>query len=349
MQVRPAPADGQVAVGQTLDVGIEVVDALELYGIDVALSFDPAVVEVVDADPAMEGIQVAMGTFLDPGFAIMNVVDNTSGTVHFATTQLNPSEAKSGSGIVVVVKLRGKQAGAVSPLTITSSEAAKRTGEEIPTQSGSGQVRVVAEVGQAPTATSIPTQAVSTLTPAPTEPAATAPAATATPAPTAGSAAAVTTAPATAAPAATQASAATPLPVQATLAPAVTDAEVLPTPEAGAQAAAAPFTSPVAVVESTPLVGETAVAAAPQATVASAPPVTVVVAPVVDGTVVAAAPAAGIQAQPVQDIPAPETDAAGAQSSRMGTLLLIGGGALVLAAVVIAAFVLLRQRSGRTP
>lgn len=354
MPVRLAPAEIVVAAGQTVDAAIEVVAAPDLYGIDVSLTFDPNVVEVVDADPSTEGVQVALGTFLDPGFVIRNAADNTAGTVRFAMTQLSPSEPKSGSGVVVVVKLRGKQAGVTSPLTIVKAGAAQRTGESIPTLPSSGQVRVVAVAGQAPTATSIPTQAVSTLAPAPTEPVSTASAATATPVATAANAAAATTAP-TATPAVTQAPAATA--VQATLAPVVTGAEASPAPLAtgDVQAAAAPAASPVAAVESTPIAGETAVAAAQEATTAPVQPATVVAGATdaagttVAATVVAAAPAGGIPAKPVQDIPAPADDAANEQSSGMGSLLLFGGGALILAAVVLAAFVLLRQRSGRTP
>ncbi len=142
----------------------------ELYGFDVTVTFDPQVVEVVDADPNLPGVQVAQGLFLDPGFAVINTADNTAGSAHFVMTQLNPSEAKSGTGSLIVVKLLGKQAGTSSALTVENPQLARRDGFMIPATPASGQVDVIA--GGGPTSTSMPTQGagtpMATTTPEPT-------------------------------------------------------------------------------------------------------------------------------------------------------------------------------------
>lgn len=180
--VRIVPASVQVAAGETVDVAVEVVDVVDLYGFDVTVTFDPQVVEVVDADPNLPGVQMAQGLFLDPGFAVINAADNTAGSAHFVMTQLNPSEAKSGTGSLLVVKLLGKQAGTSSPLTLEDPQLARRDGFMIPSTPVSGQVDVIAAGG--PTSTSMPTQGAGTpMATAPPGP--TALPATATPQPTA--------------------------------------------------------------------------------------------------------------------------------------------------------------------
>jgi hypothetical protein len=115
------------------------------------------VVEVVDADPGQAGVQMALGTFLDSGFVVLNAADNVTGTVRFAMTQLNPSLPKSGTGALIVIRLRGKQVSGGTPLTLTHAQLAKRDGTALSTNLISGQVSVVA-AGTAPTGTPIPTQ-----------------------------------------------------------------------------------------------------------------------------------------------------------------------------------------------
>lgn len=175
--VRVAPAVVQVGTSATVDVAIEVVDVQELYGFDVTVTFDPQVVEVVDADPAAPGLQVAQGTFLDSGFAVINTADNTEGNAHLVMTQLNPSLPKSGTGALVVIRLRGKQAGTGSALTVENPQLARRDGLLIAATGLAGRVQVVA--GAATTQAPIPTQGAGTpmaeATPeAPAQPAATA-------------------------------------------------------------------------------------------------------------------------------------------------------------------------------
>lgn len=162
VQVRIAPPSLQVPEGGTVDVAVEVREVEALYGADVAFTFDPDVVEVVDADSSQDGVQVALGLFLDPGFVLRNLADNVQGKVHFAMTQLNPSEAKSGSGVLIVVKLRGKRAGASTLLTMVSAQLASRNGVSIPTTTADGRVEVVAVGTTGATNTPIPSQGAGT-------------------------------------------------------------------------------------------------------------------------------------------------------------------------------------------
>lgn len=171
VDVRIFPATLTIPLSGTSDVAVEVVDVEGLYGFDLTLTFDPTVVEVVDANPDMQGVQVAFGTFLDPGLSVRNTADNTAGTVRYAMTQLNPSEAKSGTGTLIVVRLRGKAAGS-SSLNLTALALAARDATEIPSAAQPGEVTISSSGGNLPTTTPIPTRAPPTPAPTagPTEP-----------------------------------------------------------------------------------------------------------------------------------------------------------------------------------
>src|SRR5690606_3340532 len=91
-RLRVAPSTLTLGVGERVDIVVEVVDVQALYAFDVQLSFDPAVIEVIDADPALPETQISFGTFLDTGLVARNRVDPNEGTIHFAMTQLRPSE-----------------------------------------------------------------------------------------------------------------------------------------------------------------------------------------------------------------------------------------------------------------
>ncbi|HEY3342181.1 MAG TPA: cohesin domain-containing protein [Anaerolineae bacterium] len=151
-QVRVTPAELQLSVGQTSQITIDVAGVQGLYGVDLSLTFDPNAVEAAGSAPA----QVEQGAFLDAGFVIVNQADNAAGTVHFAMTQINPSEPKNGSGTLINVKLRGKKEGAASALTLTKVDLVTRDGTLISGTLVSGQVSVISTSPGTPTATPLP-------------------------------------------------------------------------------------------------------------------------------------------------------------------------------------------------
>lgn len=170
VEVRVAPAAIQVAVGQEVDVAVEVVNVQNLYGIDILLAFDPQTVEVVDMDPTLDDIQVSLGTLLEPGFVILNLVDNSLGRLRLVMTQLNPATPKSGTGTLVVVRLKGKQPGPPGAVQVLAAKLAGPQGENIPTGPLTpGQVQVVQTLS-GPTQTPIPAQDPGTPMPTPVPP-----------------------------------------------------------------------------------------------------------------------------------------------------------------------------------
>lgn len=306
--VRVAPASLQLAAGQIVDVAVEVVDVQELYAFDVTVVFDGQVVEVVDADPNVAGVQMSQGLFLDPGFAVINAADNAAGRAHLVMTQLNPSVAKSGTGALIVLRLRGKEAGRSTALALPEPMLARRDGGMIAATGVAGRVEVVSAA--VPASTPMPTQGAGTpmaaLTPEPTSVPA-----TATSVPTAGL-------------------------------PTFTSIPVPPTVGAVASATARVVPSHTPVAAASPVVMATATAGPASATspsVVSATPTSrpsSTVAAVPSATAVTAA-TVGIQA------PSPEASAASGAGRTGSSVLFVAG--LVLASALVAALWLRSRRA----
>lgn len=165
-------ADLEIPLNARVEVPVEVRDVTELYAVDLTIRFDPAVLQVEDADPNRAGVQPGLATFLDAGMTLFNDVDNENGTVRFVMSQINPSEGKSGSGNLLVLYFVGKQAG-TSPVTVEKVEASNRLGEAIAVSGVDAEI-VVREGAPEVVATPIPVQdptqiiVIETLMPTPT-------------------------------------------------------------------------------------------------------------------------------------------------------------------------------------
>ena len=141
--VRSDPAVLEISPGQVATLTIILADAQDVYGIDVRATFDPQRVEVVDADPAKDGVQLAPGTFPQPDFVARNSADNAAGTLRYALTQVNPTAPATGAGTVFTVQFRGKTPGETT-LTLGPVEMADRRGQTLPVSVEAGTIKVVA-------------------------------------------------------------------------------------------------------------------------------------------------------------------------------------------------------------
>jgi hypothetical protein len=132
----------ELDAGQVQPLSITVSDVQALYGLEIHLRFDPTVVQVADADPAREGVQVAAGDFLSADFVAQNQADNQSGSIDYAVTQVNPNEPKSGSGTLLVVQFQGSAAGRGSQIEVVNGILTTRDGELIPATFAKGEIKV---------------------------------------------------------------------------------------------------------------------------------------------------------------------------------------------------------------
>ena len=151
--VCPDPLSLEIEAGSTGAVGILVEDVTDLYGFEFEITFNPTLVEVVDADPARAGVQIQPGDFLSPDWLLENTVDNEDGTIRYALCQLNPSPPQSGDGVLATITWRGKVMG-TSPITFTYAALSAPGGVSIPASTQDGEV-TVGEPSPGPTITSL--------------------------------------------------------------------------------------------------------------------------------------------------------------------------------------------------
>jgi uncharacterized repeat protein (TIGR01451 family) len=134
------------AISLPVDIRIENVNGL--YGADVRLTFDPALLAVQDANPGQAGVQIELGPLLTSGtyFVVINAADNVSGTIRLALTQLNPALPITGSGVLARVIFQPVGPIGASPIHFTQVQLASRTGNSIPatTQDGAIDLQPVA-------------------------------------------------------------------------------------------------------------------------------------------------------------------------------------------------------------
>jgi len=136
------PPSREVAVGATTTVDIRIENVTDLFGVEVRLSFNPALLEVVDADPGTAGVQIQPGTFPSPDFIAQNSVDQATGKIDFAIAQRPPHEPVSGSGVLATVTCRGKAAGTLA-LIFVEATLSNRDGVPISADAQGGSITVL--------------------------------------------------------------------------------------------------------------------------------------------------------------------------------------------------------------
>ena len=155
------PAPQQIEGGQPTAVDIVIDNVAGLWGAEIELRFNPALLQVQDADPGAEGVQVQPGFFPSPDFVAENKVDNAAGIINYALTQLAPKEPVNGSGVLASITFQGVNQGN-SDLTLSVAKLATNQGQPILAISQGSQIVIIG--GELPSAA---------VSPAPTSPIAT--------------------------------------------------------------------------------------------------------------------------------------------------------------------------------
>jgi hypothetical protein len=99
-----------------ITVDIVVAEAMNLYGAEVHLKFDAALVQVEDGDASLPDTQILPGKAFPKGasFVALNHVDNQAGTADFAVTLLNPAKPLEGRIVLASLPLRVIKAGSAN-------------------------------------------------------------------------------------------------------------------------------------------------------------------------------------------------------------------------------------------
>lgn len=125
-----------VAVGDTFTVPVRIHGVSDLYGADVRLFYDNAI---------LQGVSVERGTLLSPDFVVRQgfyTHPSVKGFyARYAMTQINPTPPVSGSGVFFLVTFRALRTGTVN-LTLRQ-ELSTRNGVMIPATVHNATVTVV--------------------------------------------------------------------------------------------------------------------------------------------------------------------------------------------------------------
>ena len=123
----------KIKPGDETLVEVRVTEMAPVYGAEFTLSFDPDVLEVVDADAQTEGVQIVPGGFFDLSknhFPLQNHVDNSEGSVRYAVSMLNPAPSAQGDGAMAKIAFRAKSLGQAG-VRIETSTFGTRDGEAV--------------------------------------------------------------------------------------------------------------------------------------------------------------------------------------------------------------------------
>ncbi|MBN1813564.1 MAG: hypothetical protein JXA14_17125 [Anaerolineae bacterium] len=126
-----APSSAQV--GDVVTVTVELCDVEGLYGASLEINFPAETVTVRDADPQTPEVEIVPGDCPQPDYVVANSVDNLSGSIVYAATQLQPSEPVTGNCAIAYFALEIHDLHAV-PLSFESVLLSDRYGTSIPVE-----------------------------------------------------------------------------------------------------------------------------------------------------------------------------------------------------------------------
>jgi len=122
--VRADPAGIPMVEGQIEEIAILVENVTDLYAVDLLVRFNPDFYEV---------LSVELGSFLELGFGFYDV-DPEKGIITYANAQIDPADAKSGSGALIIITVKALQDIPETNLFISKAELSDRDGFLIPVQ-----------------------------------------------------------------------------------------------------------------------------------------------------------------------------------------------------------------------
>ncbi|NIM95354.1 MAG: hypothetical protein GTO18_16790 [Anaerolineales bacterium] len=143
-QILTSPVETDVWLGNTVAMDINIEDVTGLYGVTFELTFDPDILNVVDADPGTPGIQITAGTCPSPDLVVVNSADNTTGTINFDVSASAPSSPCDGTGTIAQVEFSGVGLG-TSPVHFNAWLLVNQDAIEISVTAQDGSITVIPE------------------------------------------------------------------------------------------------------------------------------------------------------------------------------------------------------------
>jgi LysM repeat protein len=149
-QVRITPDAATIAVGQTVEMIVQIEDVANLYGVEMLITFDHALLEVLDADPNRPGVQITAGEFLSGGMNDTNIV--TEGSIEYIMQQAAPANPSNGAGALARITFRGIGSG-VAAINVADLTLYNQAGQGLGAGIRGAQITVQAGSVNDPTAT----------------------------------------------------------------------------------------------------------------------------------------------------------------------------------------------------
>lgn len=154
-------------IGGWADLTIKIENTKNFYGYELTLNYDPAIVEILDSDPNRDQVNAELGDFIQQDFLQLNEI-NQPGELLLNLTQIAPTQAVSGDGVLATVKLQGKANGRVD-FALTDIYLYDVNGAEIAYDVQGCSLQVAGASVSTPTPTATPTLTPTiTETPSPT-------------------------------------------------------------------------------------------------------------------------------------------------------------------------------------
>jgi hypothetical protein len=143
-EVRLSPSLSTITRGELITVAVTLDSVENLYAADIRLRFDPALLQVVDADPDQPGVQVRYGSLLDAeqGVVLLDTADNEKGSVVYALSLTRPALPVHGSGVLCSITFRARGSGA-APLDVARATLVSADVQRIPATVSGGWVSVL--------------------------------------------------------------------------------------------------------------------------------------------------------------------------------------------------------------
>lgn len=159
-----SPTSQSIAPNGTFNVSIVLnTGGQAVYGVDInRLRFNPSLLQVVDSDTAVAGVQISPGSSM--ALNVVNSVDNTNGTIQFSQVA-NPGSTFTGVGTLATITFRAVSSGTANvTIDFTSgssldSNVAGSSGDLL-SSVGSGSYTITSVDSVAPSAPGTPVLAV---------------------------------------------------------------------------------------------------------------------------------------------------------------------------------------------
>ncbi len=144
VKVEPAAQTINVCTTST-SVTVAVQQVENMAAVQLELVYNPAVVQVVDANPGSDGVQVTVDPVFSSGFIAQNEVDTVNGRVSFAATLLGSDKIDGDTGLIQI-DFEPIAAGS-SALTLENVILASTAGQPINHQLVAGNITVLEDCG----------------------------------------------------------------------------------------------------------------------------------------------------------------------------------------------------------